>query len=451
MVAGGLGLGRSDDGRVVLVEGAIPGEIVSALITEDRPTLVRGRVDQVLDRSPHRRSPPCPKVAEGCGGCDWQHIEPAAAADMKRSIAVDALARIGRMGREAAEALVDGQVERAPEEGYRTTMRCAVTDDGRLGLRRPGSHDVVAIGACPVAHPSIRHVLETTRLGSSDAGVVGAGSRRPSDDDVVVRHGTADGRIVVGIGASHHVEHCPPGVELVTSSSAKSRRDGGPSRGRERGRELGVVHEAVGDVTFEVSPDSFFQSGPDAAALLVTAVSDAISATVGRASLLVDLYGGVGLFACAVPADAALVVEQSRSASHDAMVNLRASGRRGSVVHVDVERWQPGADERLAPLLAARTGPLVAVADPARTGLGAKGVETIVALGPDLVVLVSCDPAAGARDVALLAAAGFVAVRAAVLDLFPSTHHLELVTALVPAPDATPPTRSPTPVPASAN
>jgi tRNA/tmRNA/rRNA uracil-C5-methylase (TrmA/RlmC/RlmD family) len=78
MVAGGAALARDETGRVVFVEGAMPGEIVRAVVTEAHPDFARATIAEVLEPSPDRVFPPCPAVAAGCGGCSWQHIAPAA-------------------------------------------------------------------------------------------------------------------------------------------------------------------------------------------------------------------------------------------------------------------------------------------------------------------------------------------------------------------------------------
>ena len=72
----------------------------------------------------------------------------------------------------------------------------------------------------------------------------------------------------------------------------------------------------------------------------------------------------------------------------------------------------------------------VAVADPSRAGLGRAGADVLVRLSPPVLALVSCDPVAMARDVRLLADAGFTHVESVVVDLFPQTHHVEVVTLL---------------------
>ena len=134
----------------------------------------------------------------------------------------------------------------------------------------------------------------------------------------------------------------------------------------------------------------------------------------GRDGVVVDAYGGVGLFAATVvPIGVQCVlVESSESSCNDARENLR--GRSAKVVHSRFEHWR-----------AQRAG--LVIADPARSGLGKPGVTTLLDTAAPTVVLVSCDAVAAARDARLLVDAGYDLVNAEVLDLFPHTHHVEVV------------------------
>jgi 23S rRNA (uracil1939-C5)-methyltransferase len=126
MAAGGAALAREPGGRVVFVEGALPGERVLARITDSRRDFARAVTLDVLDPSPDRVAPPCPALAAGCGGCTWQYVSAEAQARLKAEIVGDALRRIGR--------LAD-----PPEPGHRplggpalrTTARLAVSPAGR--------------------------------------------------------------------------------------------------------------------------------------------------------------------------------------------------------------------------------------------------------------------------------------------------------------------------------
>ena len=130
---------------------------------------------------------------------------------------------------------------------------------------------------------------------------------------------------------------------------------------------------------------------------------------------MLDAYGGVGLFSAtlALPAGmTAIVVESSESACRDAVMNL---GTTASVVCARFEDWTP-QPVRLA------------IADPARSGLGREAVAVLAATGAERIVLVSCDAASLGRDAVLLAEVGYRHQGSTVLDLFPHTPHVEVVT-----------------------
>ncbi len=370
MVAGGLGLARAGDGRVTLVEGALPGERVRVEIDADRADHLRAHVAEVLEPSPARVAPPCPYVREGCGGCGWQHIDVEAQRSFKRDIIVDALTRIARV--------VDPPVSDTvalPANGYRTTVRALVVG-GRAAFRRVHSHEPVVIGTCMVAHPLVDDVLRNGRFGTAR--------------EVVVRAGANTGDRCV-------LADPDPEAELDVPSDV--RRD--------------HFHEVIDGVRLRVSARAFFQTRADGAAALTRAVRTA----VGPARRVADLYCGVGLFAATVDTpEHVTAVERDRHAVADARHNLRALG--AEVVRADVGKWRPREQHD------------VVVADPSRAGLGRHGTRTVLACGADRIVLVSCDAAALARDVALLADAAFSVVSITPVDLFPHTPHVECVTVL---------------------
>ena len=188
--------------------------------------------------------------------------------------------------------------------------------------------------------------------------------------------------------------------------------------------ERAWLTERIAGHDLRVSAGSFFQSGAQAAELLVAAVT-AAAPELATATHAVDAYGGVGLFAATAMAGAkqVTVIESGKSACLDAEHNL--TGRDARVLRAEVTGWTPPTG----------SGPIppvdVIVADPARPGLGKPGVAALTAAQAPVFVLVSCDPVSLARDVTLMAAAGYAPERVEVLDLFPNTHHVETVTRFV--------------------
>jgi 23S rRNA (uracil1939-C5)-methyltransferase len=323
----------------------------------------------VLEPSADRVAPPCPELARGCGACQWQHVSVDAQQSLKRDIVFDALRRIGGLDVRAARPTV----ALAPWS-YRTTVRAGVTN-GRAGFRRARSHSSVAVDDCLVAHPLLVPLLTEARY--------------PGAHEVLLRCGSRTGdRLAVPT---------PKRVRAAVPDGVRN----------------DFIHEYAAGQRWRISAGSFFQSRADGADELAKLVGDAADELAGTGTA-VDLYSGVGLFAGVLCSRGWSVnaVESSNSAVADARTNLRTLG--ASVVAADVTRWQPIPADFV-------------VADPTRHGLGRDGVATVSGTGARRLVLVSCDAASLGRDVALLRQDGFSLTALTLVDLFPHTFHVEVV------------------------
>lgn len=381
VVAGGDGLSREPGGRVVFVPGVLPDEDVTVRLVTAKRDFARGEVIDVVSSSPLRVEPPCEARRRGCGGCDWQHADPAGQLALKTEIVRDALRRTARLPDVAV--LPAGSV---PPWAYRTSMRVAVDRHGVPSLRRPRTNEPVPLEHCLVAHPLLDELLREARFRHAD--------------EVSLRVGAASGE------RSAWWTRERPGDDVGVEGLPVDVRTGADA----------VVHEEIAGRRLQVSAESFFQSGPDAAELLVRTVRELGGDELAGAAHVVDAYGGVGLFAATVVPSAAAItlVEGSAAACADARANL--ADRDATVVCAPVEHGVP-------------EGPPadVVIADPSRQGLGPAAVEVLAGLGAPLLVLVGCDPVAFARDAGALTAAGYRLAECRTLDLFPQTHHVETV------------------------
>ena len=416
VAAGGDGIARQEDGRIVFVEGGLPGELVDVEIVESRKDFAKGVATLVRRAAPERVEPPCEARIRGCGGCGWQHVTPTAQARLKREIIIDSLRRLARM----PEPPVLDEVRSVEAHAYRTTLRLAVDPDtGRAGHRRHHARDVVLPEeGCLVAHPLLD---ELVRVGSY-RGV----------DEVVLRVSAATGE---RLAVLHRATGSPGGSPGDEDGDAYSTGADLPedvqvvdgsmhgARAQRRARQAAITEEVLGR-RYRVSPSSFFQSGPAAAALLAEVVTEAVAPFLPEdgSGMLLDAYCGVGLLAGAVTATRTawvVGVEEHGPAASDARYNLDALGVEGEILGLAVARIPaPRSGEN---------GPDVIVADPARPGLGKGAAAALARLGSPRIVLVSCDPASLARDAALLAARGYRLEQVQVLDLFPHTAHMEAI------------------------
>jgi 23S rRNA (uracil1939-C5)-methyltransferase len=383
VVAGGEALAREADGRVVMIEGAIPGERVEVELTTKKKSFARGHVTAVLEPSPDRVEPPCRYVAAGCGGCEWQHIAPDAQRRLRRDIVVDALHRIGKVA--DADTLVAEAVA-LPAEGYRTTVRVLLRK-GRPAFRRASSHDPVPVDSCLVAHPLLDSLIRDAKFDGVTEAELRCGARTGE-------------RMVIAYPTTRYLD-LPDDVVRIGADEL------------ERGSTAMFAEEAAGR-RWRISATSFFQTRPDGADALARLVAAAVP---DSAASVVDLYSGVGLFAGTVarPGRAVTAVEGNPAAVKDARHNLADLGV--NVVRKDVAHWAPIPSD-------------VVIADPSRAGLGDNIVSRIAGTEADRVILVACDAAALGRDVALLTAEGYGLTQATPVDLFPHTSHVEVVAVL---------------------
>lgn len=401
LATGGDGVGRGADGRATFVPGTAVGDTVRVEIVEERKRFRRGRLTEVVAAGPSRVAPPCPHVADGCGGCGWQHLTLDAQRDAKRNIANQSVRRLGASEPDAAP------VDLAPPlaaEGFRTTLRLRPVSDeagrARLGFRAAGSHDVVPIDSCLVAHPALAGLLREVDWAPA-VGTV---------DELTLRVSVSTGsRMVVADPA------VPPGLELPDDVHAVSRRSNDAHRV--------TLEETVDGRHYQISAGAFFQTRTDGAAALVELVREFGTGRWGRGHL-VDLYGGVGLFSVALGAGMRVtVVEANRQAAADARVNLQRAGIADArVLAIPAERWRPEPAQ-------------IVIADPPRAGLVREVIEAIGVAAPGLLITVHCDAASFGRDAGRLGAAGWRRTRTMLVDLFPHTPHVELVSAFAPNTD----------------
>ena len=408
---GGEGVARIE-GKAVFVPDTLPGETVVVEVTDDRKRWARARLLEVVEPSADRVDPPCPHAPRpgraGCGGCDLQHATPAAQRALKTRVVREQLERLG--------GLTDPPVTpcRAvgPDLGYRTRARLHAADDGRLGFHVAGTHDVVPVAVCPKLTPAAQAVREEV---GDDTGAA----------EVTVRahDSTGTSAIVLTPGEGGLALPDEP-ADRTGSDLLLSQPDGEVVAMRGDG----VLAEEVAGHTYAFDATSFFQVGPEGAEAIVAAVLRACGDVDG--ALVWDLYAGVGLLSLPLAAAGAEVVavEGHRRAAAHAADNARRAGYDLEVLAEPVARavHRVGDDDR--------DPPDIVVLDPPRSGAGPDITTALARLAPAAIVYVACDPAALARDARTLAEAGYALVEAVALDLFPMTHHVEVVATFSHAP-----------------
>lgn len=375
----GVGVARHD-GRVVFVSGAIPGERVIARVDDAQPSarFWRATMVDVIDASPDRAAHPWPEAAaHGIGGADLGHLSLEAGRRWKSAVIREQLERLGRVDRAVEVIPAPGDVD-GNGLGWRTRAEFTVDDDGAVAMSKPRTNDLIAVTRFPLAVPAIAE------------GDLFGRSWTPGSRLKVVAPGGAEPAIVIDQDSDEGSETI---AETVTS--------------------------AAGTYSYALDADGFWQVHRDAPGLLTSEVMARVGDISG--ARVVDLFCGAGLFtaplADAVGPDGSVMgVEGSRRAVGHARAN---TGQYGTQVRVDYGDLNRGWS-RMA-------GADLVVLDPPRTGVPQRLMADLARHRPARIVLVACDPAALGRDTGGLLRAGYELDDMIGLDIFPLTHHVEVI------------------------
>ncbi len=381
---GGYSIARDD--RVILIRGAIPGEVVEVEIEERKRDYSVGSVVQVVEPSEHRVEPVC-RVFGRCGGCQLQFISYERQLRMKEEILLDSLGRLGKIEIPLSGTLYDAQWN------YRQRAQFKVSKEGVIGFFRESSRDVIASDdGCPLMDSSINHLL--AKMKEKDLG------RGLSDIHVA----TGETPVVFLRGKEFDVTLFDAFVDAGFSGIAYN--DVIAYGGAYTGFDLNGLR-------YTVSPWTFFQAHWGLNRKVVEFMTALLSPLEGRSVL--DLYAGAGNFSLPVAARGGdvIAVEENASAVEDGKRNIELNDIRNCrIVKSSAERY------RIAKKFD------VIILDPPRPGLTSEVAKKIIENPSDRIVYISCNPATLARDLKKLKEKYEIeSVR--LIDFFPNTYHIE--------------------------
>jgi 23S rRNA (uracil1939-C5)-methyltransferase len=405
--AGGRMIARHG-GRVVLVQGAIPGERVVATIERVEKQVAFAGTVQAIEPSPDRRD--AGGFDGSCGGCLYAHIAYERQLTLKGEVIRDAFGRIGRIA-------VDDPIEvaRSPDHGYRMRARLHVRD-GRIGFYREGTHelcDPAVSGQLTVAAlEAARRVVESLARSGHRVSEIELAENIAADERVLhvtlASSGLTDAALDEAVGAAS-----------LTGCTART------AEGAVRTSGIPVVTDPLAVLTsgraagglLQRHAESFFQANRFLLPHLVLSVLEKVPVE----GEVIDLYAGVGLFAVSLAATGRInitAVEGDRSSGADLLRNSAATGSLVRVFTGSVEGFLKKWKGRAAGTV---------IVDPPRTGISRDGMQAVLTHGAGRLVYVSCDPPTMARDARRLLDGGYRLGSLQGFDLFPNTPHVEMV------------------------
>ncbi|MDR1064705.1 MAG: 23S rRNA (uracil(1939)-C(5))-methyltransferase RlmD [Azoarcus sp.] len=422
------GIARAE-GKIVFVEGALPGETVEYEIRRSKPNYDQARATRIVRASAQRVAPPCPHFGV-CGGCSLQHLDPLAQAAVKQRVMEDAFGHIARIGPEVVLPAISG-----PAWGYRHRARLGVRrvpDRGGMliGFHEKRSSYIADLGICPVLPPHLSAMLPALheladslsirdRIPQIEVAMGGSASGKPVTV-LVFRHllpfSDADAARLAAFGAAGDVEiwRQPDGPESAQPLSG--------GQGGADGAELAYFLPEY-DLRLAFRPTDFTQVNVHTNRLLIRRAMQLLDPRPGER--IADLFCGLGNFTLPIARRGATVtgVEGSNALAARAMANAHANGLAARVGVYAVNLFETTEDS-----LAALGFFDKMLLDPPREGAIAVVKAIARARSPWRIVYVSCNPATLARDAAVLVREKGYALRGAgIVNMFPHTSHVETV------------------------
>ena len=456
------------EGKVVFIEGAVPGDKIDVRLTKSKKDWAEGKAIHFHSYSPDRVDPFCEHFGV-CGGCKWQMLpyqdqlkykEREVAAHLKRIGKIDlpeALPIAGadetRYYRNKLEftfsnrryftqeelALKKASVQPQPAiEGEKTNIFSGIPDEPALGFHVPGYFDkVIDINSCHLQDEPSNAIRNFVRDYALKKGYSFYNLRAHEGwlRTMIVRTATT-GEVMVNLcfgyddelerddllGALHRAF---PAITTILYTINPKKNDSIHDLDPQIFHGSGFISEKLGDYLFKIGPKSFFQTNTRQAEKLYTITRDFAELT-GK-EILYDLYcgtGSIGIF-CSSHTKKIIGVEVVEEAIRDAQINAAAN-------HVQDAQFFSGdvIDICTDDFFAKHGRPDVIITDPPRAGMHPALVEKLLEIEAPRIVYVSCNPATQARDLQLLDIKYKVEKLQAV-DLFPHTHHIENVVALI--------------------
>jgi len=481
----GRSVGRVDD-FVVFVEGAVPGDVVTARVLRTKKNYAEAKVVAVEQPSPFRVQPRC-KHFGTCGGCRWQHVDYQVQLRFKQQHVLDAFERIGGF-RDPFILPIIGSDDISSEGGYasgvyfyRNKMEFSFCDrqwlqeprrsgaelpphsasdkfelgnaqslpavGGRagevfLGLHVPQRYDkVLEIEECHLQSDASNRILDFVRSFARRRNLPAYSSKRGSGylRFLVIRQSKRTQELLVNLVtyddrpdvmkefAAQLVDAVPEITTVVNTINSKKAQIAFGDRESVYVGE-GVIHERLGRHVFTISASSFFQTNTAQAEKLYEVARS--FAELKASDTVWDLYSGTGSIALFVSDGVNQVVgiESFASSVKDAERNAEANRVRNCTFILGDLKDRLTKETQW---MRQQAGPDVMIIDPPRSGMHPKVVEEILGLAPPRIVYVSCNPATQARDVKALCAGKYALVKLQPVDLFPHTYHVENVAQLV--------------------
>ena len=422
MGSDGVGIGHLEDGRIIFVKKVVQGDIADVDITDQKKGFAFGVAKEIVKKSENRIEPDCPYFYS-CGGCEHQNIPYNKQLEIKKTLVEELLKRNGVDAK--AEEIVPGSDK---QFFYRNSIRFMFEIDGenQLHIARHGYPDqnkLTRIDKCLLQSEKSNEIAKNI-VDFVNANV----SEKKTFWQLKVREGKKTGQFMIEIITS---SHDLPGEKVIVEnlkniegikSIYHTVTPGKSLLNLKRRLIFGspVIFEKIGPYTFQISPESFFQTNSEGVKTLYDTIKKFADVKIGDE--VVDLFcgtGSIGIYLSTL-AKKIIGIEVVPQAIRDANDNAKINHIKNiEFVCKDVNN-----------LAIQQYSNFIFIVDPPRAGLSKNLISELAKTKWKRLIYVSCNPATFARDLKYFKEYNISATKIQPIDMFPQTHHIELVVEL---------------------
>ncbi len=427
----GEGVGRVDN-YVVFVPWTVLKDRVRVRLKRKRASYADGELIEIVKESPYRVPPKCDAFTK-CGGCNLQNLSYQKQLELKEHQVIESFKRIGHIEIEDLLPIIP-----SPKQWfYRNKMEfCFGGSNSQLllGLHPKGSYkEVVNLKGCYIFSPHTGIILETVKEFLKGIPPYNPISHKGVLRHLVIREAKFTEEIMINLVTSEWIEDMKkladmlkekvPNIRTILWTRNRRISDAVIPEEEKVITGDGYITECIDDLLFKITPWSFFQPNSYITPILYKRVIDLMKDN----RFILDLFsgsGGISLF-LAREGKRVIGIDMNKECVKSAVESMRMNKIEGcEFIQGDVRKvlyerrreWKGRVDG--------------IVVDPPRTGLSKKVIKRLAELKAQRVVYISCNPSTLARDAALLREQGYRVEKVQPLDMFPHTHHIELLALL---------------------
>jgi 23S rRNA (uracil1939-C5)-methyltransferase len=430
----GKAVANNEEGKVVFLNGGLPGEKVLAEIVRSKPSYDDAVVKEIITKSDLRIDPPCPHF-DICGGCTWQDLTYSAQLDFKQKQVNDCLERIG--GLESVK--VFKAVGSSELFKYRNKMEFSFNANEdksfNLGLHVKGRFDkVFDVEKCYLQTDLANEIVIWLRefVKEHDIPVYDVLNHTGYMRFLVIREARISGDLMVNIVTNYgdipsrnelikKMKEFFPEIKTLVHNQNGQKSNIAVGEIEKILYGLGFIEEQILGCRLRIRSNTFFQTNSVQTETLYRAAFDMLFPE--KTDRVMDLYCGTGSIGLLISNHVHKVI--GVEVVEDGVEAARENAQINKIENV--EFYHGDVKDFLRTYYATEKPFNIIIIDPPRAGMNPKALRRMLRLNPEKILYISCNPSTFARDAAEIVKAGFRLPEVKPIDMFPHTMHIEVV------------------------